>query len=75
MNTREFRVSEGEFKVAQAWKDSHHCKISDELRNDSISFTPGSAFHWTFGETGIGYTVGVRCACGSKQDFTDYSLW
>lgn len=76
----EFKLDADELTKYLAWEAAHHvkgvCKYFDDGKSPicPVGAIGGRVtFHFT--QTGVGLISTVSCACGAKEDLTNYDLW
>lgn len=73
-----FILADTELEAYELWRTEHNktCPYYDDgTKAVSPQGAIGGRITFRFTPTGIGTAVGVECACGTKQNLTDYSNW
>jgi hypothetical protein len=79
-NVYNFSLDADETKKYLAWDEAHHqkdvCKYFDDGKSPECPVGAiGGRVSFHFTPTGIGTVVTVTCACGAKEDLTNYEHW
>lgn len=70
-------MNEDEIARLNKWRDDHPCTLreNDVFPGKRYAGAVGGADTYYLTPTGIGDCVGVKCICGQRIDFTDFSGW
>jgi hypothetical protein len=65
----EFNLSDAESEAASVFMAVHH------VRHGKDKTASGGRFTWQFTNDSLGCHMVILCACGEKENFTDYESW
>lgn len=77
-NAKKFTITTYELKEVLDWQTEHNktCPYYDDgTKAVSPEGAIGGRMTYSFTPTGIGVAVTVSCACGAKENITDYDCW
>ena len=77
-NSKRFTIITYELKEVLDWQTEHNktCPYYDDgTKVVSPQGAIGGRTTYSFTPTGIGVAVTVSCACGAKENITDYDSW